>query len=617
MYKILNKVNSSKDLKKLSKSELVLLCDEIRNFLIDNVTKTGGHLASNLGVVELTVALHLVCDFPKDKLVWDVGHQSYVHKILTGRKDKFETLRQFNGLSGFPKRCESEYDCFNTGHSSTSVSAALGMARARDLNGDNYHVAAVFGDGAMTGGMIYEAMNDVGHRKTPLLLILNDNEMSISKNVGALSKYLRKLRQTPGYHRSKKRIERFLGKVPLLGNPLKCLIQKIKTAIRTNILPSTLFDDLGIEYLGPVDGHNLSELTKVLDFAKNMDYPVIVHVITKKGKGYLPAETNPQIYHGISPVSSKSTAGSVYKDYSQCAGKTLTRLAEKNNKFVAITAAMPSGVGLFEFSVKYPKRFFDVGIAEEHAVTFSAGLAVSGIVPVFAVYSSFLQRSYDQLLHDVCLQGLHAVFLVDRAGVVGADGETHHGLYDISFLRNLPSMTILSPAAFNELEEMIYYAVNVHKGPIAIRYPRGNACADIPDGFEVGKCKPIGQASDNIIIASGRTVKTALDAVSLLKADGIDASVISLPTISPLPNDLTDILSNAKKAVTIEDHSIGGGIGEAVAAKIADLGLNIAFDSIGYPAEPIVHGTVSELDKKYGLDAQSIVKSFKNLQIRS
>lgn len=613
MYEILDKINSSKDLKKLSKNELVLLCGEIRDFLIDNVTKTGGHLASNLGVVELTVALHLIYDFPTDKLIWDVGHQSYVHKILTGRKDRFNTLRQFNGLSGFPKRCESEYDCFNTGHSSTSVSAALGMARARDLNNENYHVAAVFGDGAMTGGMIYEAINDAGHRKTPLLLILNDNEMSISKNVGALSKYLRRLRQTPGYHRSKKRVERFLGKIPLLGEPLKHLLQKMKTAIRTNILPSTLFDDLGIEYLGPIDGHNITELTKVLNFAKNMEYPVIVHVITKKGKGYPPAEINPQNYHGISPCNAKTGINSIYKDYSQCAGKTLVRLAEKNSKFVTITAAMPAGVGLTEFSVKYPKRFFDVGIAEEHAVTFSAGLAVSGIVPVFAVYSSFLQRSYDQILHDVCLQGLHVVFLIDRAGAVGADGETHHGLYDISFLRNLPSMTILSPSSFEELEKMIYYAVNIHNGPIAIRYPRGNICANISGSFEYGKCKPIGQSGENIIITSGRTVKTALDAVDILKSVNIDVSVITLPTISPLPKDLTEILSYAKKIVTLEDHSVGGGIGEAVGGLIARLGLNVNFASIAYPNEPIVHGTVDELDKKYGLDANSVAECLKNI----
>lgn len=606
MYEILDKVNSPEDLKKLNKRELILLCGEIRRFLIDNVTKTGGHLASNLGVVELTVALNLVYDFPRDKIVWDVGHQSYVHKILTGRRDKFGGLRKFGGMSGFPKTSESEYDCFNTGHASTSVSAALGMARARDLKNENYNIAAVFGDGAMTGGLIYEALNDAGHRGTPLVLILNDNEMSISKNVGALSRYLRKLRQAPGYHKSKRRVERFLDELPILGRPTKKAITVLKDMLRKYVIPSTFFDDLGMEYLGPIDGHNISALTGVLTLAKGMDKPVLVHVVTKKGNGYAPAETNPQKYHGIAPSGIKAKNKKCYKDYSECAGKTLIELADKNKSIVAITAAMPSGVGLTEFSEKYPNRFFDVGIAEEHAVTLASGMAISGMVPVFAVYSSFLQRSYDQILHDMCLQKLHVVLLVDRAGVVGADGETHHGLYDIEFLSNMPYMTVLSPSCFKELEQMLDYAVNVHKGPIAIRYPRGNTESDCINNFEPGKYNIIGRESENVIITGGRTVRNAEIAAGILKEKNIDVCIMTLPTLSPLPGNIGDVLKKAKRILTVEDHTKEGGIGTKIASVIAENKYTAEFCTIAFPNEPIVHGTVEELDKKYGLDPESI-----------
>ena len=610
MYKLLNNINSPGDLKKLTKSELSLLCEEIRDFLVTSVTKTGGHLASNLGVVELTVALLLVFDFPNDKIVWDVGHQSYVYKILTGRRDKFNTLRQFEGISGFPKTAESEYDCFNTGHSSTSISAALGMARARDIKRDNYCVSAVFGDGAMTGGMIYEAINDAGHKGTPLVLILNDNEMSISKNVGALSKHLQKIRQTPGYHKSKKRVERALAKLPAIGMPLIKLLRRMKAAIRTNVLPSTFFDDLGLEYLGPVDGHNISALKNVLTLAKSMNKTVLVHIITKKGKGFEPAETNPQDFHGISGSSSLDNPSLLYKDYSDCSGKTLVSLAEKNSNFITITAAMPQGVGLGEFSKKYPERFFDVGIAEEHAVTLSSGFAASGVIPVFCVYSSFLQRAYDQILHDVCLQNLKVVFLVDRAGVVGADGETHHGLNDIAFLTDMPNMTVLSPASFDELSQMIVYAVNVHNGPIAIRYPRGNISVDIADGFEIGKCKISQDISTNLIITTGRMVKTALDAVEILNKEGISAGVVHLPTISPIPDELIEHICAAKKVITLEDHSVKGGIGTGISALITQSGYSVNFEIMAFPSEAIVHGTVNELDKKYRLDAKSVAQRF-------
>ena len=612
-YNLLEKINSPCDLKKLKWDELDELCSEIRKFLVENVTKTGGHLASNLGVVELTIALHLVYDMPQDKLVWDVGHQSYVHKILTGRRDRFSTIRTFGGLSGFPKTAESEYDSFNTGHSSTSVSAAVGMARARDLKGTKESIAAVFGDGAMTGGMIYEALNDVGHRKTPLVLVLNDNQMSISENVGGLSKYLVGLRQTNHYQHSKRIVKNFLGGIPFVGKKAQRGITALKDAIKLSVLPPTFFGDLGIEYLGPVDGHSIHDLVKVLTLAKNMGEPVLVHILTKKGKGYEPAEKNPQKWHGISPSSSKKNMELKYADYSECAGKTLLKLGEENKSFVAITAAMPVGVGLYEFSQMYPERFFDVGITEQHAVTFSAGLASSGITPVFAVYSSFLQRSYDQLLHDVCLQNLHAVFLVDRAGVVGADGETHHGLYDIAFLSNMPNMTVLSPSSFEELEEMIEYAVNKHNGPVAIRYPRGNQSVDDVSSFEPNKILSFGQSDKNIIITTGRMLKTALSAKEILENENIDVRVISLPTLTPVCEELCKVLLKAEAVMTLEDHSISGGLASIVSSIIADNKISIRFEAAAFPNKPVIHGSVAQIDSYYNLDKEQIAKRFKKL----
>ncbi len=612
-YNLLEKINSPCDLKKLKWTQLDELCSEIRKFLVENVTKTGGHLASNLGVVELTVALHLVYDTPNDKLIWDVGHQSYVHKILTGRRDRFNTIRTFGGLSGFPKTNESEHDSFNTGHSSTSVSAAVGMARARDLKGTKENVAAIFGDGAMTGGMIYEALNDVGHRKTPLVLILNDNQMSISENVGGLSKYLVGLRQTNNYQRSKRAVKNFLGRIPFIGKKAQRGITALKDAIKLSVLPSTFFDDLGIEYLGPVDGHNIHDLVKVLTLAKSMREPVLVHIITKKGKGYEPAEKNPQKWHGISPSSSKKSDELKYSDCSECAGKTILELGKKNSNFVAITAAMPVGVGLYEFSKAYPDRFFDVGITEQHAVTFSAGLASSGITPVFAVYSSFLQRSYDQLLHDVCLQNLHAVFLVDRAGVVGADGETHHGLYDISFLSDMPNMTLLSPSSFEELEEMIDYAINEHNGPIAIRYPRGVLSAPDRITFKPNNVVSYGENDKNIIITTGRMLKTALSAKEILANENVDVRVINLPTLIPICEELPKLLSKAEAVMTLEDHSISGGLSSVISSVIAENNINLKFEAAAFPNAPVIHGSVSELDNYYNLGKEQIAKRFKKL----
>lgn len=613
MYNLLEKIDSPQALKQLKWNELEELCSQIRKFLVENVKKTGGHLASNLGVVELTVALHLIYDLPEDKLIWDVGHQSYVHKILTSRRDKFDTLRTFGGLSGFPKTSESEYDCFNTGHSSTSVSAAVGMARARDIKHNKHNIAAVFGDGAMTGGMIYEALNDVGHNKTPLVLILNDNQMSISENVGGLSKYLVNLRQTKRYQFSKRVIKNLLTRIPFVGKKARKGISALKDAIKMSVLPSTFFEDLGIEYLGPVDGHNLHDLVKVLTLAKNMREPVLVHILTKKGKGYEPAEKNPQKWHGISPSSSIKSTTTKYADYSECAGKTLISLADSNKNFVTITAAMPAGVGLSEFSKIYPDRFFDVGIAEQHAVTFSAGLAIEGVIPVFAVYSSFLQRAYDQILHDVCLQNLHVVLLIDRAGVVGADGETHHGLYDISFLSDMPNMTILSPSSFKELEQMIDYAINNHNGPIAIRYPRGNNSFDDCPDFKVNKINVYGENKDNLIITTGRMLSTALLSKDMLKSENIDISVVCLPTLYPISNELSDMIKNTNVVMTVEDHNIVGGLGSIVSTIISKANSDVRFEAAAYPNMPVIHGNVSQLDNYYNLSEKQITERFKNL----
>ncbi len=611
MYEILNRVNSPEDLKKLNNSELTRLCREIRGFLVENVSKTGGHLASNLGVVELTVALHAVFNVPEDKIIFDVGHQSYVHKILTGRKDKFNTLRKFGGISGFPKRSESDADAFDTGHSSTSISAALGMARARDLDGKSNNVIAVFGDGALTGGMMYEAMNDAGHSKTPLILILNDNEMSISKNVGAVATHLRNLRTSPSYFKSKRAVEAVLNKLPLIGKPIGNFIRTIKRAVRRMVIPTTLFDDLGFTYIGPVDGHDLNSLTAVLEYAKEERKPVLIHVQTKKGKGYYPAENNPQKFHGISKFDAKTGKTAPPEEtYSERFGTVLTELAKKNDKVVAITGAMPNGTGISGFSKQFKNRFFDVGIAEQHGVTLAAGLAAGGYVPVIPLYSSFLQRAYDQTLHDVCLQKLHVVFPIDRAGIVGADGETHQGIYDIAYLSHMPNMAILSPSTFLELDKMLCYAVNVHNGPIAIRYPRGNEQASVPsEDFVFGQAVTVKSGSGISIIAAGRMVKRAQEVAEILSADGINAEIVAIPTIKPL--DEAAVLKTAmktKSVITIEDGVKIGGMGSMIAALLEEKGVECKFKIFAFPDTPIPHGSIAELDKLYGLDAETIAE---------
>lgn len=611
MYKLLDKIKSPDDLKKLNTAELPELCREIREFLIDSVSKTGGHLASNLGVVELTVALHTVFSVPEDKIVFDVGHQSYVHKILTGRRSSFDTLRQFEGLSGFPKRSESDADAFNTGHSSTSISAALGIARGRDLAGDNYNVIAVFGDGALTGGMMYEAMNDAGRSKTPLILILNDNAMSISKNVGAVASHLRSLRTSPFYFKSKHIVEEILNRIPLIGSATANLIRKVKRGVRRMVIPTTMFDDLGFTYIGPVDGHDLSSLISVLEYSKIEKKPVFIHVQTKKGKGYAPAENNPLKFHGISAFD--AATGETKKSgetYSDRFGTTLIELAKKNDKIVAITGAMPNGTGISEFPKRFKNRFFDVGIAEQHGVTLAAGLASVGYIPVIPLYSSFLQRAYDQTLHDVCLQNLHVVFPIDRAGIVGADGETHQGIYDISYLSHMPNMAILSPSTFLELDKMLSYAINEHKGPIAIRYPRGGTQAQIiGTDFKFGQAVTIASGRDVSIIASGRMVKRAQEVADALKPHRISCEIVVLPTIKPL--DEAAVLATAMKTkyvITIEDNVKIGGMGSMIATLLSEKNVNTKIKIHAFPDTPITHGSIDELDKLYGLDAASIAE---------
>lgn len=614
MMNMLDYIQADGDLKKLNSRELNALCGDIRSFLIKSVSKTGGHLASNLGVVELTVAVHKVFDLPDDKLIFDVGHQSYVHKLLTDRKDKFDTLRQFGGISGFPKRSESEFDAFDTGHSSTSVSAALGMARARDLNGEKHNIIAILGDGALTGGEIYEALNDTGRTKTPLILILNDNNMSISKNVGAVAKHLRNIRISRYYFKSKKRISRFLHRVPLAGTPLRRFIEGVKASVRKRILPTTVFDELGFKYIGPMNGHDIDALVDCLEYAKSEKNPVVIHACTIKGMGYAPAQKNPSAFHGVGKFDPET--GDILPgtgSYSSRFGETLVRLAKYNPNICAITCAMPDGTGLNEFSKQFRDRFFDVGIAEQHGVTLAAGMAAAGMLPVIPLYSTFLQRAFDQALHDVCLQNLHVVFPIDRAGIVGADGETHQGVYDISFLSCMPNMTVLSPSSFEQLDEMLAYAIERHKGPIAIRYPRGGTQSPYPvEPFELHKAYIKRKGRDVSIITSGRMTERAADIAGKLEKQNIDAEIVELPTVHPI--NASAVIAAAMKTgfvVTLEDNVKSGGFGEHIAGILLENSVDCRFKAFGFPDEPIIHGTVAELDRKYGIDADTVVKYIK------
>jgi 1-deoxy-D-xylulose-5-phosphate synthase len=610
---ILYNIKSPEDIRKLDIPSLEKLAEEIREFLIERVSVTGGHLASNLGVVELTLALHKVFRTPRDKIIWDVGHQSYVHKIITGRRDRFETLRQFGGISGFPKSAESEYDSFDTGHSSTSVSAALGYARARDILNEDYSVVAVIGDGAMTGGMAFEALNDVGRSPNNMIIILNDNGMSIGKNVGGFSKYLSKIRTQPLYYKAREDLDTFLQKLPAIGEKAARMLDRAKGTIKYMVMPGMIFEELGIKYLGPIDGHNIAELTKVLSNAKGMRGPVLIHIMTQKGKGYGVAENKPQEFHSISPFEIETGEVKINNSpsYSDIFGQRLAELAAIDPGLVAITAAMPLGTGLDKFSQLYPDRFFDVGIAEQHAVTFAAGLARAGLKPVVAVYSTFLQRSYDQIMHDTALQDLHVVFAIDRAGLVGEDGETHQGLYDLSYLNHIPNMTIAAPADYHEFIQMLDYGILHHKGPFAIRYPRGTGKEILgqPVDVEHGRGVRILEGEDVTIAAIGKMVETAMQAAELLAEKGIHAEVINARFAKPLDEQLIlDSAAKTRALVTLEDNCIRGGFGSSILELLNANSLLIKTKVFGFPDRPIPHGSRDELYKEYGLTPDTIAE---------
>lgn len=612
---ILNNINKPNDIKKVSANEYSALATEIREFLISNISVTGGHLASNLGVVELTMALHLSLNFPEDRLVWDVGHQAYTHKILTGRKEGFRKLRTYEGLSGFPKIKESDCDAFDTGHSSTSISAALGLAKARDLQKENYNVFAVIGDGALSGGMSFEALNNAARLQSNMVIILNDNNMSINENVGGMATYLGKVRTSVKYNGFKEGIERVLSTLPK-GKSVIDRLRRSKDSIKRLFIPGMLFEDMGLTYIGPIDGHNIEQLLSAINSAKNMKEAVIIHVITKKGKGYKLAEKNPSKYHGIDPfiietgeVKKKSTKSTI--SYTDKFAKTLVSLAEKDEKIVAITAAMPSGTGLIKFAKRYPKRFFDVGIAEEHAVTFAAGLAVGGMKPVVAIYSTFLQRAYDQLLHDVCINSIPVVFAIDRAGIVGSDGETHQGIFDISYLLTMPNMTVMAPKNGQEFEDMLTFAVN-HNGPIAIRYPRGRVYSGLGEfqaPIEYGKSELLYSEKDILLLAYGNMVEVANDVRNSLKEQGYSVSLVNVRFVAPFDEELLmKLLPTHKYVVTLEENINSGGFGQKIVGFLCKNNYN---DNrcirISLPDAFIPQGDADLLRREYGIDAQSVV----------
>ena len=611
---ILEMIRQANDIKKLNSEQLKILADEIRQFLIEKISRTGGHLASNLGVVELTMALHLTLDFPEDKLIWDVGHQSYTHKLLTGRKDGFDQLRKYGGMSGFPKRKESDCDAFDTGHSSTSVSAGLGYVEARELLHEKHTVVSVIGDGSLTGGMAYEALNNASRLKSNFIIVLNDNNMSISENVGGMSRYLNGIRTAQAYTDIKKGVEDTLMKIPGRGERIISQIRRTKSGIKQLLVPGMFFEDMDITYLGPVDGHDIRKLVKVLKEAKRVDHAVLVHVLTKKGKGYPPAEENPAKFHGTGPFDIKTgepTEVSTTDSYTQVFSKVLTDIAKKDDKVVAITAAMADGTGLSSFAKHFPNRFYDVGIAEEHAMTFAAGLAAGGMKPVFAVYSSFLQRAYDQTLHDVCLQNLPVVIAVDRAGLVGSDGETHQGVFDLSFLSTIPNMTVISPKNRWEMADMLRFAVDFQY-PIAIRYPRGSAYEGMRDfraPIEYGKSEILYEEEDIAVIFVGHMAELADRVRKKIKETGYSCSLVNARFVKPLDKDMLEQLAKDHSLfVTIEENVITGGFGEQVMDYVSSAKLDVHVRNIGISDDYVEHGNVEILRKEVGLDCETIVK---------
>ena len=611
---VLEMIRKENDIKKLDEGQLKELAGEIRQFLIEKISRTGGHLASNLGVVELTMALHLTLDFPEDKLIWDVGHQSYTHKLLTGRKDGFDDLRKYGGMSGFPKRKESPCDAFDTGHSSTSISAGLGYVAARELLGQDHSVVSVIGDGSLTGGMAYEALNNASRLKSNFIIVLNDNNMSISENVGGMSKYLSGLRTAQAYTDLKKGVEDTLKRIPGRGDRIVSQIRKTKSGIKQLLVPGMFFEDMDITYLGPVDGHDIRKLLKVFNEAKRVDHAVLVHVITKKGKGYAPAEKDPAKFHGPGPFdieTGEPKAPGGPDTYTQVFSKVLTDIAKRDDKVVTITAAMEDGTGLASFAKHFPQRFFDVGIAEEHAMTFAAGLAAGGMKPVFAVYSSFLQRAYDQTLHDVCLQDLPVVIAVDRAGLVGSDGETHQGVFDLSFLTMIPNMTVISPKNRWEMADMLRFAVDF-RHPIAVRYPRGAAYEGMRQfraPIEYGKSEVLYEEEDIAVIFVGHMAELADSVRRSLKETGYSCSLINARFVKPLDTELLEELAKDHFLfVTIEENVLTGGFGEQVMDYVSRAALDVYVRNIGIPDEYVEHGNVEVLRKETGLDRETVVK---------
>lgn len=616
---VLDKIQGPNDVKELKEQELPVLADEIRQFIIDKVSDNGGHLASNLGVVELTIALHRCLNFPQDKLIWDVGHQSYTHKILTGRKKGFDSLRKYHGMSGFPKRDESNCDAFDTGHSSTSLSAGLGMVCARELKKDKYTVVSVIGDGSLTGGLAFEALNNAASLKSNYIMILNDNHMSISENVGGLSHYLAGVRTAKGYTNFKKNVKASLSKMNAIGEELERNIRRAKSMLKQVFIPGMFFEDMGITYLGPIDGHNIEALTEVIKDAKQVEGAVLIHVITEKGKGYEPAQLHPESYHGVGPFIKKNGMAKKPKEeatYTDIFAKTICELAQTHEKLVTITAAMMDGCGLKGFAKRFPDRFFDVGIAEEHAVTFACGLAAGGFHPFFVVYSSFLQRGYDQILHDMCMQNLPVTLMLDRAGLVGSDGETHQGVFDLSYLTMIPNMTVFAPKNRYEFQDAIAFAADF-EAPMAIRYPKTDAVRilkEYREPIKLGKSEWIRRGSRVALLAIGTMVETAMEVEELLAKDGIDATVVNLRFAKPLDYEMLDeVLDYHSLIVTMEENVLSGGVGEHICRYVELHSTGVRVVACGIPDKFIHQGSIKELLEETGLDAQSIYQKISTM----
>lgn len=616
---VLDKIQRPNDVKELKEQELPVLADEIRQFIIDKVSDNGGHLASNLGVVELTIALHRCLNFPQDKLIWDVGHQSYTHKILTGRKNGFDSLRKYHGMSGFPKRDESNCDAFDTGHSSTSLSAGLGMVCARELKKEKYKVVSVIGDGSLTGGLAFEALNNAASLKSNYIMILNDNHMSISENVGGLSHYLAGVRTAKGYTNFKKNVKASLSKMNAIGEELERNIRRAKSMLKQVFIPGMFFEDMGITYLGPIDGHNIEALTEVIEDAKQVEGAVLIHVITEKGKGYEPAQLHPESYHGVGPFIKKNGMAKKPKEeatYTDIFAKTICELAQTHEKLITITAAMMDGCGLKGFAKRFPDRFFDVGIAEEHAVTFACGLAAGGFHPFFAVYSSFLQRGYDQILHDMCMQNLPVTLMLDRAGLVGNDGETHQGVFDLSYLTMIPNMTVFAPKNRYEFQDAIAFAADF-EAPMAIRYPKTDAVRvlkEYREPIKLGKSEWIRRGSRVALLAIGTMVETAMEVEELLAKDGIDATVVNLRFAKPLDYEMLDeVLDYHRLIVTMEENVLSGGVGEHICRYVELHSTGVRVIACGIPDKFIHQGSIKELLEETGLDAQSIYQKISTM----